>query len=223
MFISIPAQALDRPDTSGGAQAILASLDQTHVTALNDEVDAGRVRGGDGVNFSTAYVLVKILGINTWDYGSGVDWTWNPLGYRYGYWGGPGWTNGGARYSDAGTAPTADTMDAFFMAHDNVYNNDAGNPAALLAADLTLFEDLSALPTSNGGYWGHVYAARPGLDIQSNRPIPVVRVSGISLIGGRFFFGWRDMPYSEYSRREALAGIGALIFGKSLISYIQLQ
>jgi hypothetical protein len=43
-------------------------------------------------------------------------------------------------------------------------------------------------------------------------------VSGISFFGNKFFFGWRSMPYTEYSRREAIAGIGVLVVGRSLLS-----
>jgi hypothetical protein len=50
-----------------------------------------------------------------------------------------------------------------------------------------------------------------------------VYVSGVSFFGNKLFFGWKPMPYTEYAWRQAMAGMGALIFGKSLVSAIRLQ
>lgn len=184
--------------------AIMASLDKGGLTVLSDTAIAG-IRG----QADPQYVLVKILGLNTFDGGRGVQWTWNPLGYRYGYWGGPEWTNGG---DTSGTAPFADGengMDALFMIHDQAYINPSNGPTELLAADKRLLEGLSALANISS-YWGTIYVAEP-----IGAPA-YVAVSGVSLIGGKIFLGWRKMPYTEYSRREAMAGLGLMIFGKSV-------
>ncbi|MBN1380907.1 MAG: hypothetical protein JXA41_04460 [Deltaproteobacteria bacterium] len=207
LFISGPVWATDQPGVLHDSPAILATLDKTGVSILND-VEAAVIRGqGD-----PQYVLVKIWGINMFDGGRGVVWTWNPLGYRYGYWGGPGWTDG---YGDGTTY--ADTMDGCFMAHDKAYNTASGNPELLLA-DAELFNGLKSLPKTSYPYWGSIYVANP-----TGLTSPDVSVAGFSLIGGKFFFGWRKMPYTEYSRREAMAAVGAMVFGRSLISAIRLQ
>ena len=36
--------------------------------------------------------------------------------------------------------------------------------------------------------------------------------AGGSFIGGKFYFGWRPMPFTEYSRRQALTGMQLLAF-----------
>ena len=92
ILIGTTASAADaagaKPDNT---PAILASLDARDATPLDDRA-AGAIRG-QGSEYR--YVLVKILGLNSLDFGAGLEWTWNPFGYRYGAWGGPGWTNGG--------------------------------------------------------------------------------------------------------------------------------
>jgi hypothetical protein len=133
------------------------------------------------------------------DFGPGVQWTWNPLDYRYGAWGGLGWTANG---------DPADLMDSYFRMHDEGF-----------ATDLELIALLESLKTTDVGYWGRIYA--PGTwgvgDLPTGLNTPYVWVSGVSFIGNRFFFGWKKMPYTEYARREALTAIGVLVWGKSLI------
>lgn len=204
LLISGTAYAANHSNDPGNTPAILASLDQSGVTTLDDTAIAG-IRG----QAYPQYVLVKVLGLNTFDFGPGVHWTWNPLGYRYGFWGGPNWTNGG---DTSGTAPTADSMDALFMTHDQVYANPASTAGDKLTADNVLLAGLAGLAVTPS-YWGHIYIASP-----TGLTSPFVNVSGLSLVGGRLFFGWRAMPYTEYSRREAVAGMQALIFGKSFLS-----
>jgi hypothetical protein len=166
------------------------------------------VRGG--ADFNYLYVLVKIFGVNTFDWGPGVQWTWNPLGFRYGAYGGPGWSN----FSE----DPADDMDTLFMIHDTAY---VSSSADLLEADLILRTGLLDLPNDDHDYWGSIYT---GTWDDTNIPESfwpggkVVKVSGFSLIGGRFSFRWHNMPYTEYARREALAGMGLMIFGRSLAS-----
>jgi len=189
---AVDASAADRAEAAD-TPAILAALDAGDVTILDDPA-AMTVRG-QGSNYR--YVLVRILGLNTFDFGPGLDWTWNPFGYRYGAWGGPGWTNGGQAL-DLGIVTPADAMDELFMAHDQGYLSDAG-----------LVFALAGLPNANGGFWGLIYVPTsindPGLPVGQN-----VWVSGASLFGGRFYFGWRPMPFPEYSRRQALTGMRLL-------------
>jgi hypothetical protein len=186
MFLLVcgTAWAENQVAQSGSSPAILASLDKTGVAFL-DEPAAAAIRG----QVSPMYVLVKVLGLNTLDYGSGVNWTLNPLGYRYGLNGGWGWSNGSP----------VDAMDNFFWQHDM-----SGN-------DEQLLDNLSSLATDTSyPYWGKIYLSTP-----PDAPL-WVKVFGGSLIGQKFYFGWRSMPYSEYSRREAVDGMKALIFGKTL-------
>lgn len=186
LLFSTTAQASDQAAVAEDTPAILAALGRTDVTHLDDTAIAG-VRGA-----AAEYVLVRLLGLNTFDFGPGVQWTLNPLGYRYGFYGGPGWSN-------PGESPV-DTMDALFAGHDQG-----------TISDIELVQDLDALRTTNNRYWGTIYFSAP-----DGAPEKVY-VSGASLIGGKLFFGWKPMPYSEYSRREAVYGMNALLFGKSLL------
>ena len=206
IFAAGAAWAADRPAPAEDTPAILAALDSDNIAVLDDQ-EAMAIRGQDG---DYKYVLVKILGINALDFGPGITWTWNPLGFRYGAYGGPGWSN-------ASSAP-ADAMDALFKAHDEAYNNDTFSDQ--LEADKELLAGLQELANTDKPYWGKIYYPSPrptGLSIEN------VYVSGVSFFGNKLFFGWRAMPYTEYARRQAMAGMGALIFGKSLVSAIRLQ
>jgi hypothetical protein len=201
LLVAGPVWAADQTSSTNDLPAILSSLDAGNAEILDDQT-AAIVRGG--ADFSYLYVLVKIFGVNTFDWGPGVQWTWNPLGFRYGAYGGPGWSN----FSE----DPADDMDALFMMHDTAY---ASSGADLLEADKTLFYGLLGLATTGDSYWGMIYdPADPPLGLTS----PIVKVSGLSLIGSRFSFRWHVMPYTEYARREALAGMGLMVFGRSLAS-----
>jgi hypothetical protein len=198
------AWAADQPALPEGTPAILASLNPDNVTVLDDQA-AMAIRGQDA---QYKYVLVRILGLNTFDFG-GTQWTWNPLGYRYGAWGGPGWSNGGLT---SGLADPADALDTLFMSHDLAY---AGS-GSKLDADKGLLAGLLNLPSTVSGsdpFWGQIYTATPkGLPSNSD-----VKVSTLSIFNNRLFFGWHAMPYTEYARRQAVAGVQALILGRSLI------
>ena len=190
-----PVWASDPPAAPKGTPAILASLDPATVTVLNDH-DARLIRGEGG---EYRYVLVKILGLNALDFAPGIEWTWNPLGYRYGAWGGPGWTNGGR--TDILVTP-ADPMDGLFMNHD-----------LSVIDDQTLVAGLINLPKVNNLFWGPVYvpssaAITPGSGLPVNTS---VWVSGVSFVGGKVFLGWRPMPFTEYARREAVTGMQLLL------------
>lgn len=188
LLFSTTAQASDQAAVAEDTPPILAALGRTDVTHLDDTAIAG-VRGA-----AAEYVLVRLLGLNTFDFGPGVQWTLNPLGYRYGYWGGPNHSDG---FGDGQSY--VDTMDSYFMKHDQ------GD-----ITDLQLIGFLESLRSADS-YWGKIYNSSP-----VGAPEKVY-VSGASLIGGKLFFGWKPMPYSEYSRREAVYGMNALLFGKSLL------
>jgi hypothetical protein len=204
-LISGPAWAVDRNDPSEDMPAILASLGADSVTVLDNQ-EAMAIRGQE-----YKYVLVKILGINALDFGPGVQWTWNPLDYRYGAWGGAGWSNGRESISNpvglTPLHPTADLMDRMFRNHDLAYmfgNNE-------LAADAALLCGLLSLAKYSHPYWGPIYLANPR-DLTAK----TVMVSGVSFIGSRLFFGWKAMPYTEYARREALTAMGIMVFSRAL-------
>jgi hypothetical protein len=189
------AWASDKPAAAPQTPAILAALDARDVKVLDDGA-ANSVRGQAG---EYRYVLVKILGLNTFDFAPGIQWSLNPFDYRYGAWGGPGWTNGGQ--PTGSFVNPADAMDALFMAHDLGILNDQGLVGALSLG----------LPTVNHNFWGQIYVPQ-SFDPNSGLPVSTnVWVAGGSLIGGRFYFGWRPMPFTEYSRRQALTGMQLLV------------
>jgi hypothetical protein len=187
-LLAAEAWAADQPAASEGIPAILASLDAGKITILDDQA-AMAIRGQD-----YKYVLVRTI-LNPFDIGPGLNWTLNPFGYRYGAWGGPGWTNGGG----IGSSCPADPMDALFKQHDLNHIDDAG-----------LILALEGLATTHDDFWGSVYVpawVNPHSDLPQNAK---VWVSGLSILGGRFFFGWHAMYFPEYSRREALTGMQLL-------------
>jgi hypothetical protein len=180
-LLAAAAWADDRPAISEGTPAILASLDTGNIVILDDQASLA-IRGQ-----AYQYVLVRTV-LNLFDFGPGLNWTLNPFGYRYGAWGGPGWTGDNFEIF-------ADAMDAHFRDHD------LGN-----LSDQELINALKILPNEYWRFWGPVYIPEeildPGLPINKK-----VWVSSLSILGGRFFFGWRPMPFTEYSRRQALAGM----------------
>ena len=112
LFVSGACWASDRSDVKEAVPAILASLDQNNVTML-DEPTIKEIRG------QAQYRMVKIIGINTWDYSCDweVRWTWNPFRWRYGNFGGPGYSGGD------GSGPV-DLMDSYFETHDSTLDNE---------------------------------------------------------------------------------------------------
>jgi hypothetical protein len=103
-------------------------------------------------------------------------------------------------------------MDSLFQLHDQAYADNLDK----LLADKALVGGLLSLPNATFGPWGFIYLSDPH-GLQANL---MVQVSGVSLIGNKIFFGWKPMPYSEYARREALAGMGVMVAGRSLLSAI---
>jgi hypothetical protein len=192
MLLLIPGAlwAGNQQDFSKNSPAILASLGSSHYTPL-DDVTIADIRG------QAQYVLVKILGLNTLDFGN-VRWTWNPLGYRYGNYGGYDWSGG----------PTVDAMDICFQTHDFAYDASS-DPGDRYIADLQLRSNLESLATQYDSFWGYIYVSNVG---QND-----IHVYGLSLVGGKVFRGWKEMPYSEYSRREAWLGVSFMILGRNIL------
>ena len=188
-FLSVvQAWAADPPPTPEKLPAILASLDAGKVTVLDDKA-ARAIRGQ-----AYQYVLVRTV-LNAFDFAPDIQWSLNPFAYRYGAWGGPGWTNGGG----IGSNTPADLMDNFFMLHDQSALSDA-----------QLIGALQLLATTPNAFWGSIYVP-PSITAGSNLPANKnVWVAGGSIVGGKFFLGWRPMPFPEYARREALIGMQLL-------------
>ena len=189
-FLSIQARAADPPPAPEKLPAILASLDAGKVTVLDNKT-AGAIRGQ-----AYQYVLVRTV-LNAFDFAPGIQWSLNPLAYRYGAWGGPGWTNGGG----FGSSAPADAMDDLFMQHDQ------GLPDALLILGL---QNLATTSTTSDPYWGKIYVPT---SITQGSGLPADKYVGVasgSLVGGKFYLGWRPMPFPEYARREALIGMQLL-------------
>ncbi|MEW6186881.1 MAG: hypothetical protein AB1585_14195 [Thermodesulfobacteriota bacterium] len=192
MLLLIPGAlwADNQQDFSKNSPAILASLGPAHFTPLDDAAIKA-IRG------QADFVLVKVLGLNTFDYGN-VKWTWNPLGYRYGNYGGYNWSGG----------TPVDDMDICFRTHDFAYDASS-DPGVRYIADLTLRNNLASLTTSYDNFWGWIYLSNVG---QND-----IHVFGLSLVGGKVFRGWEKMPYSEYSRREAWLGVSFMILGRNIL------
>ena len=186
-LLSVPAWAADPPPAAEKMPAILASLDAGKITVLDDKA-AGAVRGQ-----AYQYVLVRTV-LNAFDFAPNIQWSPNPLAYRYGAWGGPGWTNGGG----FGSSTPADQMDALFKLHDLTQLSDAD-----------LIVALQGLVNTPNLFWGGIYV--PTITAGSNLPASTnVWVASGSLVGGKFYLGWRPMPFPEYARREALIGMQLL-------------
>lgn len=191
LFLIPGALWAEKPqEFSKNSPAILASLSPTHFTPLDDAAI-------DTIRGQADYVLVKVVGLNTFDYGN-VKWTWNPLGYRYGNYGGYNWSGG----------VPVDAMDRCFQAHDFVYDTSS-DPHDRYIADLTLRSNLGSLTNIYHDDWGWIYVS----DVGQND----IYVYGLSLVGGKVFRGWKEMPYSEYSRREAWLGVSFMILGRNIL------
>jgi hypothetical protein len=203
MLLLIPATtwAADQLVASQDTPAILASLDQKTVTPLDDAAIA-EIRG------ESLYVMVKLFPLNFLDrLPEGVGETWNPLLWRYGNWGGAGWPI----IDDPNNPPNpppVDGMDALFKAHDA-----SGDNGELLLG----LESLPEKCTYQYRWWGPVY--QPGIrdnsgtyDSDDGHFDYIVQVSRISVLsgGGRFLWGWKPMPLTEYARRQAATAMGIL-------------
>jgi hypothetical protein len=180
------------PDKPVELPAILTSLESRGVTILDDE-SAKTIRG-QGSEYR--YVLVRILGVNTFDFAPGLEFTGNLFAWRYGAFGGAFWTNGGR--TDIVVSP-ADLMDEHFMSHDQGSLTDQGLVIAL-----------GSLPNTANNIWGQIYI--PGeINPASNLPVGQnVWVSAASLFAGKFYLGWKPMPFTEYARRQAFTAMRLL-------------
>lgn len=195
LLFTATSWASDRLGSSQDTPAILASLDQKNVTPLDDAA-ISEIRG------QAEYVMAKIFPLNFLDYSHDVSFTWNPLDWRYGNWGGIG---------NVGTDPV-DAMDALFEQHDD---------ESLSNSELAI--ELQSLPKTwnkNYRWWGLIYQPTSydvGSDPPSSGPDDphfgyIVKVHRISMLsaGGRFFWGYRDMPLTEYARRQAVIAMTVL-------------
>ena len=133
-FSVVQAWAADPPPVPEKLPAILASLDAGKVTVLDDKA-AQAIRGQ-----AYQYVLVRTV-LNAFDFAPDIQWSPNPFAYRYGAWGGPGWTNGGG----IGPNTPADLMDTLFMLHDQS-----------TLSDTQLIGALQLLATTPNAFWGSI-------------------------------------------------------------------
>jgi hypothetical protein len=106
-------------------------------------------------------------------------------------------------------------MDRLFWVHDQDHN-DIGDDIALLSG-------LKALPTmypTPSIIWGRNIYVSSETGLEGGPPASPIWVSRVSWFGGgsTFRWFWSPMPYSEYSRREAVLGMTALIWGRSLFN-----
>lgn len=198
-------EAADQMTPTSGPPAILASLGvDTAVTTLDDTTAAG-IRG-TAPKYVMSSLQVAQLGIfprgnpfsdDTFVEGGKVSgkasWSKDPYLWRYGNWGGYGWTDGKespTSYCRCGSV--VDTMDTYFRTHDNAYTDAKGASAKIRAADQSLLSNLQALPNARTPYWGSVYVSSP-----QGAPTDVRVLTGTGL---------RNIPFSEYARRQAVTG-----------------
>jgi hypothetical protein len=193
---------------TGDSPAILANLDIVSVSPLTDSQMA-QIHGQ--ATPVTKYVMVQIKLLNKADIVPG-NTTSTPSGYRYGYWGGPGWTAGGT--NNLTFTGTADSMDGLFRTHDLAYAAaDKLKPVPRLAkkiiADSKLWQDLVKNVNSTT-IWGSIFLSTPldnkgkQLGDVSVKWDSVIRICGNGT-GGYYVKGFKSMKYSEYARREGIA------------------
>ena len=202
VFIVLGVLLLLFPPTSGASDqlnvseetpAILASLNQSDVTPLDDSAIA-EIRG------QSQYVMGKILGLNTWDFSLNWQVKWVvgiqniAMGWRYGNWGGPFYTDNG---------PPVDRLDDLFRQHDEG------------ALDNTLLSiKLGSLPNTFSSSWGGFIYDKNSYN-EPWGPDPFhwfysVYVSKISVINNpylSFRCFWQNMPLTEYARRQAFIAV----------------
>ena len=191
LAVTCVSRAAELKNKNTETPAILASLEATSVSVLDDQ-SAAEVRG------EAKYVMTKLPGINLFDVfvGSGASWHANPLAWRYGNWGGKGYSNGTDGGSAWGKVAPVDTMDGFFRTHDQNYALGQWH----YTADQTLLKGLKSLPNFCDSYWGNIYSSSPG-----NAPSAVSVYMGSTIMNqGKVYLGWKNMKFSEYARRQAI-------------------
>ncbi len=135
-----------------------------------------------------------------------VSWTSSPYRWRYGLWGGQGWSDGMENpktYNPGGHY--VDPMDGKFRAHDNAYTNAHGNAAKEHEADVTLIAGLKSLATTLDPALGtSVY------DVDDPGAPRTATVTVNLELPGTFvpILYTFSMPFSEYARAQALAAFG---------------
>ena len=156
------------------------------------------------------------VGLN--DKGTGVCFTKSPLSsWRYGYWGGPGWTNGreerASAWAGVVTAQPIDAMDALFQVHDQSLKAAGNNDSARDQADQALLDGLADLPNQTGGLdhpvWGEIWDSPTFWSM----PNSVTVKPGSPIALPQVISSPTPMPFSEYVRRQAMLGVTAGWFG----------
>ena len=102
--------------------------------------------------------------------------------------------------------------------HQLFRSHDLGTAGGGIS-DAQLFAGLSLLPLTTPipyPVWGLIYHPI-NYDLDDSGPDDthfsyIVKVSRLSVLsgGGRFLWGWRDMPLTEYARRQAVIGAAVL-------------
>ena len=147
---------------------------------------------------TTAYVIWKGA-TQPSDYCPAVPYSWSPLDWKYGYWGGANWSDGRNQSSVSSTGSTVDAMDALFRSHDSAYATSANYPTRPVnlrynyrhAADLALLSGLYRLPNYSHQALGPIFKSSP-----AGAPTSYVTV----VRNGRSV----SMPFSEYMRQQAI-------------------
>jgi hypothetical protein len=151
---------------------------------------------------------VRILGARYSDEGAG--WTRDVRRWRYGNWGGGGWTNGQsmstAQWNGRATAPALDAMDGLFLQHDTDYKDANGNEDAEIRADQRLLAGVRRLGTRDRYEGIPMYVARP-----AGAPQYVIFTV-------RYMFRRFDVPipFSEVARLQVVAAFEARIAWRML-------
>lgn len=200
---AVTVYAVDQRWVESDGPAILTALGIGAVVRLDDSA----VEDIRGQAPGPRYVMVSIVGFNsldkfpkgetraTWVFGLPGDLPILVPLWRYGNWGGMLWGDG----SKDGSA--VDQMDRLFRTHDNAISAAKSRLSDIKKANRALLDGLGKLPTQNKDpykFWGPIYITTP-----KNAPA-VVSVSAYSSFnGGKSFKGFKDMPFSEYARRQA--------------------
>jgi hypothetical protein len=132
--------------------------------------------------------------------------------WRYGHWGGPGWTNARevkvSAWNGAVAATSIDAMDELFRLHDAAIKAATTN-AAVSQAIQQLLDGLNALPNGIGGVshpvWGQIWDSPSPWTM----PDTVTIRPGSPVALPQVILSATPMPYSEYARRQAKLGLTA--------------
>lgn len=207
------AFADERLATAADEPMIMASLSEG-VQVLDDN-GASAVRGEAVTARATKYVMSSVMTLSavsrkaadsgfkdTFVGGGTGSWTFSPLSWRYGYWGGSGWTAGfesPKTYDRYGVY--VDSMDLLFRTHDNAYDDTKGfiDQKAIATADSNLKAGLGKLAITPDVYWGNIFVSSPK---GAPATVKILRYSANIAV-------YKYMPFSEYARRQAVVAFTA--------------